>query len=70
MLLYLFIGLAFFVFVGLCIVMVSVQLSGREEDWSADMEKILNENRHLVEIESEDYQDAGELVASFRINEA
>jgi len=60
MLLYLFIGLAFFVFVGLCIVMVSVQLSGREEDWSVDMEKIFNENKPLMEIESEESQDTGD----------
>jgi hypothetical protein len=56
--LYLFIGLVFFVFVILSIVMASLCLSGREEDWSADMEKILSENRPLVEIKSEEYQDA------------
>lgn len=67
--LYLFIGLASFVFVGWCIVMVSLRLSGREEDWSADMEKIFNENRPLAEINSETYQDAGELVASFKDND-
>jgi hypothetical protein len=58
MVLYLFIGLASFVFVGWCIVMVSLRLSGREEDWSADMEKIFNENRPLMEIESEESQNA------------
>jgi hypothetical protein len=68
MVLYLFMGLASFVFVGLYIVMVSLQLSGRKEDWSADMEKILNEDISLLEIKSEDYQDTGELVASFKDN--
>jgi hypothetical protein len=63
--LYLFIGLASFVFVGLSIVMVSIRLSGREEDWSADMERIFIENKLIVESDSEDYQDADELTASF-----
>jgi hypothetical protein len=53
MVLYMFIGLFALVFVGWSIMMVSLRLSGREEDWSADMEKILNENRPLVEINSE-----------------